>query len=223
MSQNRSKRATLFSPQTPRAVFLACAMTVLAGSIMSQAQETREPDTAETQVAVLPPVSTKKQIGSWVVECLEFTPKKSAKGTGPIPKPGSIPDFIFPRQKSCQAVQTFKNKNSGNEFARIAMTPDPKRKNRTIIGIRTPVDVSFDVPLRINITKKRTLDGRFKRCVKLHCFAFLNPTSKQLTALLKAKEPSLQFPISDGRSIRFPFSTDGLKSALDAVKTNSKI
>lgn len=184
----------------------------------SQAQ-----DVITEQTEIKPPISTKKQFGSWVLECLEFTPKKSAKGTGPIPKPGSIPDYELPRQKSCQAVQTFKNKKSGNEFARIAVTPDTTRKNRTVIGLRTPVDVSFDVPIRINFTKKRFLDGRFKRCIKTHCFAFLRPTKNQLTALLNAKKPSLQFPISDGRSIRFPFSSDGLKSALDAVKTSSKI
>lgn len=183
--------------------------------------QTQEIDTEQT--AIKPPVSTKKQFGSWILECLEFTPKKSAKGTGPIPKPGSIPDYELPRQKSCQAVQSFKNKKSGNEFARIAMTPDPIRKNITIIGLRTPVDVSFDVPIRVNITKKRFVEGRFKRCIKTHCFAFLRPTKNQLAALLKAKNPSLQFPISDGRSIRFPFSSDGLKSALDAVKTSTKI
>ena len=199
--------------QISRAVYLVCAMVILAQPALSQTQEL---DTEKP--AVKPPVSTKKQFGSWVLECLEFTPKKSAKGTGPIPKPGSIPNYEFPRQKSCQAVQTFKNKKTGNEFARIAVTPDPKKKNRTVIGLRTPVDVSFDVPIRINITKKRVLDGRFKRCIKTHCFAFLRPTKNQLAALQKAEKPPLQFPISDGRSIHFPFSSEGLKSALYAVK-----
>lgn len=170
------------------------------------------------------PDATKSQkvYGAWILECAILDQKPSAKTTGPIPRPGSIPDFELPKRKACQVTQTFKNKKTGNEFARLAFAPDPKRKNGMVIGLRTPVDVSFDVPVRVSITEKKFVDGHFKRCVKEHCFAFLFPKPSDLKTLNNAKNATLQFPISDGRSIRFPMSTNGLESAIDALKKNIK-
>lgn len=165
---------------------------------------------------------TREVHDSWVLECALLDQKASAKTTGPIPKPGSIPDFVIPQKKTCQVTQTFSNKNTGKEFARLALAPVSKTKGQMLIGLRTVVDVSFDVPVRISISDKNFIDGKFKRCVRDHCFAFLTPKQSQLNALAKAKKVSLQFPISDGRSIRFPISTDGLVVALDALKKNTK-
>lgn len=164
---------------------------------------------------------TREVHGAWVLECAFLDQKPSARTTGPLPKPGSVPDFVIPQKKSCQVTQTFSNKKTGKEFARLALAPVAKRKGQMLIGLRTVVDVSFDVPVRINITDKNFIDGKFKRCVRKHCFAFLTPKTSQLNALTKAEKVSLQFPISDGRSIRFPLSTDGLVVALDALKKNT--
>ena len=132
---------------------IAMCLGLMAGAVAQEPKVKQGQEVKQAQEVKQEPTIPKTQeaFGSWILECALLVQKKSAKTTGPFPRPDSFPEFVLPRKKSCQITQTFKNKKTGSEFARLALANDPNTKGRMLIGLRTVVDASFDVPVRINM------------------------------------------------------------------------
>lgn len=160
---------------------------------------------------------------AWTVECTRIAkPSKEAKSAKKTD--AKKPEILKPTKEEftqvCEAVQTYTNKKTGNEVARLAFGYDgDKKTGKLVAGIRTLVDVSFEKAPSILVEKDVLFAGKFTRCARIYCFGRFEIDSKKLVKLQDSKKAAFQYSVSNGRTIQINISSSGLKDALASLKT----
>ena len=179
------------------------------------------------------PSKTVESIQTWTVECNSIVvrarksskkedSKKVAAGKKKTTADKQSSDKKKFRQIS-EAIQTYTNRKTGNEIARLAFAVNKKKKSTFVAGLRTIVDVSFSRKPSIVVDGKELLSGRFSRCAARHCYVlFSDVTERKLAKLASSKAVALQYPISRGQMLRIKISTKGLSDSLKALKAKQK-
>lgn len=165
-----------------------------------------------------------ESFGAWTVECTRVAKPVASKAKVTTKKDAKKTDILKPVKeeftKICEAVQTYTNKKTGNEVARLAFGYDGgKTKGKLVAGIRSLVDVSFEKKPAIVVEKDVLFEGMFTRCARIYCYGRFDLDAKKLQKLQDAKKAAFRYPVSNGREIQINISSAGLKDALASLKT----
>lgn len=179
---------------TSRAFFLA-AMAAAIVTFPALAQD-----------ATPTPAQSVESFESWTVEC--------ATGT----------DAAATATRICEAAQTYKNQKTGNEVARVAfglLAAEAGAEKTMRLGMRTLVDVSFATQPDILSGDATILTGKMQRCTGGFCYSTFDVTDADLETLQAATDLKLRFPIGNGSQLQIGMSANGLKDALEVLRSRS--
>ncbi len=168
------------------------------------------------------PSRSTESFGTWNVECTRIeVPKKDADAKKAADKnndkDAKSEDKKAEFRNICEAVQTYTNKKTGNEVARLAFAINKDKGNKLIGGLRTLVDASFAKKPAVLDDNNEIFTGAFSRCSGTYCYVSFEVSRPQLKKLTDAKKPMLQYPIANGRMIRIGISNTGLSDAIAAL------
>lgn len=163
------------------------------------------------------PSSTMETYNDWNLACANV-PTAPAAAADPTKKDAATTAPATATVNVCEVSQLYNNKANGMEVARMSFFDNPANKDQVDAGLRVPVDVSFDKPVRVIDGDKELLKAGFKRCAGKYCYAVFENVSSQLQALGAAAALSFEYPVSNGQVVHVPMSSRGLINALDALK-----
>lgn len=152
------------------------------------------------------PAQSVESFDSWTVECATVTPEGGKS------------------ERMCEAAQTYKNQQSGNEVARVvfALAADKEGEAKTLrLALRNLVDVSFVSPPVILLDDADFLTGEMKRCLGNACYTVFAVTEEQVGKMEAAENLKLRFPISNGSLFQIAMSSKGLKDALAVLQSRA--